>query len=161
MAKPCFRITGGTSRDETLGSQSKMLGSETVPSRANPGLRCLHFPNLHCTAETLGRQISVFLVSCPCCHTRLFSQVDPPREAFLSFSFPLSGNQDPTFLHVPYSSGPCTPDPENFPDGRRALRRAVPEAGARGGGRVSRKPAGCPKRRKRRRITALHTANLI
>ena len=55
MAKPCFRITGGTSRDETLGSQSKLLGSETVPSRANPGLRCLHFPNLHCTAETLGR----------------------------------------------------------------------------------------------------------
>ena len=60
-------------------------------------------------------------------------------------------------VDVPHSSGPCTPEPEDFPDGRRALRRAVPEAGARGGGSVSRKPAGCPKRRKRRRIVASNT----
>ena len=38
------------------------------------------------------------------------------------------------------------------PAGRRAWQRAVPEAGAWGGGRVSRKPAGCPKRRQRRWI---------
>ena len=126
-----------------------------------PRPRCLHLPNLHRIAETLGSQISAFLVSCPCWHTWVFGQVDPPREVFLSFSFPLSGNQNPTFLHVPYASGPCIPESENFPDGRRALRRVVPEAGAWGGGRVSRKPAGCPKRRQRRRILTKQRGILI
>ena len=113
-----------------------------------PRPRCLHLPNLHCTAvrsfyfrarvATLGHGYlakSILL-------ERFFFLFHNPVNRMQPFCMTLSL----MFLsHV--HQNPRTPL------GRRVRRRAVPEAEAWGGGRVSWKPAGCPKRQKRRRIT--------
>ena len=113
-----------------------MLGSETstVPSRANPG-QIPVFENL------MPRVHRNCLVPCPCCGSGVFDHADPPSGIFLPFLFPhnpatAAGIQTSEFRMS--LSEQCTPEPENPPAGRRARRRAAPEAEARGGGRAPR-----------------------
>ena len=103
--------------------------------------RCLHFPNLHCTAETPGWTISVFRVSCSCWHTRVFGQV-LLESFFILFLFhnPVTRIQRFEFCmslmllgHV--HQNPRTPRlPAGAAEGssrgrRRGRRKSIPEAG--------------------------------